>query len=245
MRSKATNHFCLPTILFALVLCSGTAAEAAIVYDVAADFSIASNPNGVWSYGESETLGSSFQLYTQSGPDNVDLPPADLLDTWNSGMGGTYAVPSVFHNGTANPITFNGTITIQSGELGLHPGSLGEYSIVRFTAALSGIYDLDSAFRPMDPAATTDVHVLLNGVSIFDGFVDPDAPTSFNTNLALVAGDDVDFAVGVGSNGTFHSDATGLSAVLTTEAVPEPSTLTLSLIGLAGVLLARRRRSIW
>lgn len=233
------------TFLFALSLGGGAVVEAGIVYDAAADFSATNNPNGVWSYGESATLGSPFQLYSQAGPDNADLPPADLLDTWNSGTGGVYAVPSVFHNATAGPISFNGTITVQPGELGFHPGSQGEYSVIRFTAAIADSYTLASTFRPMDTLATTDVHVLLNGVSIFDGFVNPGAPTSFNTNLALGAGDEVDFVVGFGSNGNFNSDATGLSAVLTTNAVPEPSSIVMLGLGGIGLGLAawRRRRS--
>ena len=34
-----------------------------VVYDAASDFSVASNPNGVWSYGYENPLGSGFQLY--------------------------------------------------------------------------------------------------------------------------------------------------------------------------------------
>ena len=40
-----------------------TAVEHPTVYSAAADFSLASNPNGVWSYGYEISLGSSFQLY--------------------------------------------------------------------------------------------------------------------------------------------------------------------------------------
>jgi hypothetical protein len=234
--------YCIRALLLALLLVAARATEAGVVYDAAADFSATSNPNGVWSYGESATLGSPFQIYTQAGPDNADLPPANLLDTWNNGTRGNYTVPSVVHNGTAIPISFNGTITVQPGELGFHPGPLGQYSIVRFTTAIAGSYTLASAFQPMDSLATTDVHVLLNGVSIFDGFVNPGDPTSFNTGLVLGAGDRIDFAVGIGSNGNYSNDATGLSATLTTSAVPEAPTLVLGLASLAGFLLVGLRR---
>jgi len=32
-------------------------------YDPAADFSLSSNPNGLWSYGYSITLGGAFTLH--------------------------------------------------------------------------------------------------------------------------------------------------------------------------------------
>lgn len=47
--------------LAALLLAPGAAQ--AVVYDATADFSVASNPNGVWTYGYSNTLGGAFNLY--------------------------------------------------------------------------------------------------------------------------------------------------------------------------------------
>ena len=46
----------------------------AVVYDAAKDFSVASNPNGVWSYGYETSLGSNLQLY-DVGPDTIDGIP--------------------------------------------------------------------------------------------------------------------------------------------------------------------------
>lgn len=65
------------TTLIVCCMFATVAAEpvrASYIYDAAADFSPTSNPNGVWSYGWSATLGGAFQLYTQSGPDNADSP---------------------------------------------------------------------------------------------------------------------------------------------------------------------------
>lgn len=214
-------------------------------YDAAADFSPTSNPNGVWSYGWSATLGGALQLYTQSGPDNADSPPAHLLDTWNAGTGGFFAVPAVYHNNSGGVVSFNGgTITFQPGELGFHPGPNNEYSIVRFTAPTSGSYSLASSYSPLDLSTTTDVHVLHNGVSIFDGLVNPGSPTSFGTTFNLIAGDQVDFAVGVGVNGFYSSDTTGLSATLESlSAVPEPTSASLLAAAAAMGYSWRRRRS--
>lgn len=61
--------------------------------------------------------------------------------------------------------------------------------------------------------ATTDVHVLRNGVSLFDGAVNGKGSTaSFTTNVSICAGEWIDFAVGYGSNQTFYGDTTGVSA---------------------------------
>jgi hypothetical protein len=62
---------------------------------------------------------------------------------------------------------------------------------------------------------TTDVHVLYNSVSIFDGVVDTfwEGP-SFDVNLSVAAGDTIDFAVGFGDDGTYNNDSTGLRAVI-------------------------------
>ncbi len=228
----------IPILALGLFLSWGEA-RAAVIFNAAADFSATNNPNGVWSYGQSATLGAPVQLYTQNGPDNVDPPPADLLDTWNAGAGGMFAVPAVYHNGTNGVVAFS-NITYLPGELGFHPGPMGEFSVVRFTAPTSGSYSLVSSYRPIDLATTTDVHVLLNGVSLFSGNVNPNAPTSFNDVLSLTAGDTLDFAVGNG-NGSYFNDSTGISVVLTSSAVPEPSTLTLALLGL-GIGCCRRFR---
>ena len=37
-------------------------------YDAAAQFSGTDNPNGVWSYGCTQSLGAAFHLYTQQIP---------------------------------------------------------------------------------------------------------------------------------------------------------------------------------
>ena len=66
---------------------------------------------------------------------------------------------------------------------------------------------------------TTDAHVLHNGASLFDGFVNRlYAGPYFETTLAVQAGDTIDFVVGVGGNG-FISDSTALDAVITKAAV--------------------------
>ena len=114
---------------------------------------------------------------------------------------------------------------------------------MRFTAAAAGPYSISAAFAGLSPliVATTDVHVLVNGRSVFDGAVDSfDARPSFASVLDLGAGSTVDFAVGFG-NGNFCCDTTSLSATIV--AVPEPENAILLLAGLLGLgVHARLRR---
>ena len=42
-----------------------TAASEVASYDLSRDFSIASNPNGVWSYGWKSTLTGAFNIFTR------------------------------------------------------------------------------------------------------------------------------------------------------------------------------------
>jgi hypothetical protein len=89
------------------------------------------------------------------------------------------------------------------------------------------------------------VHVLLNGVSLFDGAVNgfgPSSDRSFVKALNLHAGDVLDFAAGFGANGNFLNDSTGLDVTIT-NAGPEPSTATMmSVLAIgSGVVVWRPR----
>ncbi len=181
-------------------------------WSAAGDFSPTNNPNGVWSYGWSQTLGSLFILDTasesQSGIDRW------LGQQWPDGN------PSVNHNATPTAITPFNSVTFQPGQLGFHPGPNGENAIVRFTAPATGSYNVDAAFVGLDfvGPTTTDVHILVRGASVFDGNVNgfgPGSGPTFSTNLTLNAGDTVDFDVGVGQDGSFAYDMTGLDATIT------------------------------
>ena len=201
----------------------------AATYDAAVDFSPTTNPNGVWTYGSTATLGGFFTSYTATSV-------VAGLDYWGT-------LPAVFHNPTASPINY-ATIVVGPGELGLHPGFSGEYSVVRFTAPSAGSYSLLGRFVGVDCCfTTTDVHVILNSVAIFDGGVIGFGTVSQYTNtLALSSGDLVDFAVGYGGNGYFD-DSTTLSAILSQigeTTAPEPSMF--PVLGLLLLPLWRRCR---
>lgn len=231
--------------VFLLVLgLGGTMPQSSAVvigtYDLAADFSTAANPNGVWHYGYSTALGGALILHTSTSAH----PAYAGIDNWHTDLG--YGVPVILRNSTADAVTNNtGTIVLTAGQLASHPGTGGEFSVVRFTSPEAGLFNVSGAFLGADlVGASTDVHILLNGSAVFDGNVfgfGAGSGTSFNSNWSLAAGDTLDFVVGWG-NGDFTSDATSVSAVITQ--VPEPTASALLVLGgLAAARAVRSRRN--
>src|SRR5260370_19322079 len=64
-------------ILASLVLSSCTASLQAHSFSAVGDFSLATNPNGAWSYGWEATLGGTFNLDV-----NTQTTPFSGLETW-------------------------------------------------------------------------------------------------------------------------------------------------------------------
>ncbi len=209
---------------------------AAATYNAAADFSASSNPNGVWSYG-SLSLLTGFTLSTS----NVASYSGSGLAGWLGNLDARPdGIPYILYNGTANPITLVNS-TYQPGQLGLQSGLNGQYSDVRWTAPFSGSFSIAATFSGLSSAGdSSDVHILLNGTSIFDANVNGSPnPQSYSGTQALAAGAILDFISGTGSDGNPNEGNTGLAATIV--AVPEPTTV--SLVGMAfGSLLAFRLR---
>ncbi len=200
--SVFTSLLCLMVIAFP---------HAALADDASADFSTSNDPNGVWSYGWSTTLGSAFTLDASNTTAAYGL----------TGLGGWFAgvspegVPSVLRNNTASPITLGSFTTYQPGQLALNMNG-SQYSIVRWTAPSTGQFSITATFSGLSSIGdTSDVHVQTNGVSVFDSFVNGSpSPTNYSATLTLVLGEHIDFAVGFGSNGNDHEDTTGLDATI-------------------------------
>jgi hypothetical protein len=210
--------------------------SAGATFDAAADFSATVNPDVRWTYGWSEQLGSAFVVDALAGK-------TDGLDYWS----GPVAEPSppgdfplVAHNGTGNVVIAAHTVRVEPGQLLLHPGPNGEYAVLRFTTDVAGAYSFAVGFLGLDfvGPTTTDVHVFVDGQSIFDGVVDRygEGPTFHDVRM-LPVGATIDIAVGFGGNGFFY-DSTAVDARVT--AVPEPAVLVLLPAGLL-LLLSRQR----
>lgn len=173
-------------------------------YNASDAFTTNSNPNGVWSYGYSATLGDTVVPFFEQGNWGG-------LDFWRSNI--WLNVPGVYHNPSSQTITNpTGTVVLTPGQLAFHPGPNGEFAVIRFTVPTDDTYQILAGFAGADiQGTTTDVHLLLNGSPQRSGLVNgfgPGSGLNINTNLSLRAGDHLDFAVGRGANNEFSFDST-------------------------------------
>jgi len=210
MKKQLLSNQAATSVAAAFLFLTSLGVQAGI-YDIAADFSTNSNPNGVWSYGYATTLGGTLILYT-----DTSYSTASVIGWWGDI---SLEQPSVSYNRSTNVATdgTQNTPIIAPHQAVFHPGPDDEYSIYRFTAPAAGTYQLQVSFAGADPkGTTTDVHVLFNNVSIFDGSVNgfgPGTGPGFSTNLVLQANDRIDFEVGYGNN-NFYYDTTAIQATL-------------------------------
>lgn len=227
-----SSKFRLCVLSAALLGLAGVAhAAPGDVYDAHADFSIASNPAGTWSYGWTPTLGGAFTLYDR----NVDTLGNATL--WNATAPRSSLVPAAWNNPTNSSIQPAGLDPAQSAAF--HPGESGEFSVFRFTVPSSGSYDISGAMTVIDSGDTRG-YVVINGAAIFDTgeMHQADGAHAFSLTATLASGDTVDFVVGLGTSNSYYNDSTMLSATLTD--VPEPASAVLLLGGLAALRLRRR-----
>ena len=177
-------------------------------YNAAADFSATTNPDGVWSYGWSASLGSTFNLDNYHGN---DVDATHVEDDWHPSDN---AYPLVFYNPLS--VSHNeGSNILQPGQLALHPSDTDGYAVVRFTAPSDGSASVQATFSSVSiPGATSDAYVLLDGVPLFGGPVSANLSQTFTETIAVKQGDTIDFAVGERQN-VYAYDGTGLSAQIT------------------------------
>jgi len=132
------------------------------------------------------------------------------LDIWHAAGG---VDPNVTRNDNPHPLTGLG-ITWQPKQVALHPGPKGEYSVARWTCPAAGEHTVEATFTGIAGQASTDVHVLHNGRSLHEGWInvkDQGNQSAFAKTLPLAAGDTLDFVVGFG-NGFYGGDTTALAA---------------------------------
>jgi hypothetical protein len=243
-------------------------AQAAPIYNAGADLLAneqLNNPSELsstnftvpeWSYGHrGTTLGTSLTPFTPA--DHVNGTYQGFADVNSICCG---ALPNVIVNtgapaGAPDGLVATGEITMHPDGTGGFPNAIEEKPVVRFTATLSGEYTLNALFEDVDDCCGgagqgVDVHVVLNGVSLFDDNISregsdalPDG-TTFSTTLNLTSGDLLDFVVG--TNGVLFGDNTRFNAILEFVPVPAPEPSSITLLGLGALVLvrsARRRRA--
>ena len=206
-------------------------------WDARGDFSTASNPNGVWSYGTTPTLGAAFTQFSSVG--SADCGNSSIQGWQNAG-----SPPYVQANNTGSGQICAGYINIPNDVLHMHPGGDSSYSVTRWTAPEDGIFQISGFFSSLNPnVSATDEHVLVNGTAAVNINIHSfNIPSTFNFAVTLSQGATVDFVVGTGGNGN-ADDSTALSATITSggAATPEPGTIWLfSGVMAAGAAIRRR-----
>lgn len=171
------------------------------VYSAAHDFSFTLNPNAVWSYGSTTTLGAPFSLYTLSGP------------TFFSGEAGWFGpIPGCCAPGY--PLVVAGPNQVPT-VLDMGPGP-GSYTVVRWTAPSRGRWDVAGQFFGTG-LTTGDVHVLRNGKAIFNSPIIGSQVAQFSVSVDVAPGDTLDFAAGPGADGNNDNDPTGFNVTISPE----------------------------
>lgn len=166
------------------------------------------------------TLDSTRMVMLNSGLTHFigglwGLPTIEVL---NGPLG---SVPNFTYNHGAELVNSSG-ITWRPHELAAHPGSNGEYAVLRWTAPAAGEYVVSARFSSGAESATTDVHVLQQGRALFDGLVNlggQGSDCSWEGTAKVAAGETIDFAVGYG-NGNYGGDTTAVVASLRKKETP-------------------------
>lgn len=184
-------------------------------FDAAVDFSGERNPAGAWSYGWCAQPTAEFHLYpikTKADPKYPGLV----------GWTGEPGAPSVACHGGKEAIHPVNTMTFEPGQLGLHPGPGGEYSVIRWTAPKSGACQIVGAFTGLSGfqgalPTTTDVAVYHGQNKLFSSFLNLQGKgnrAGFELAESVEQGEVMDFVVGFG-NGNYGFDSTGIDVKIT------------------------------
>ena len=201
-------------------------AQPEATFDLSVDFSLRDNPNKVWQYGYSATNSRAADQFRLDQRADATVPIGFWHPAAHHGPGPGY-YPYVAFNGTRQSQygSSNGWAA-RAGEVAMEASNTGQYSLVRFTAPVAGIYHVSAKFAGIHfGLSTTDVHVLHNDVSLFtadiDGYGGDPAfhqitgsnPTAESSGqIKMNTADTVTFAVGYGTNKTNFGDTTGLFA---------------------------------
>ena len=197
----------------------------ATTWDVTTQYSGSNNPNGTWSYGYEQTLNGS-------------LIPYDTL------LNSVQWISSAHHSNDDTPTIWrneSGTTEygVAPGQVSLHPGWDGSFSVARWTSPVTGTVDVSGFFGAGD-SGWESYYISENGVTAYSW------PTKcctepFSFSLGVTTGETLDFIVGVPIGGGYSFGNTPLGVPITSGNVPEPSTWALMALGFVGLGLAGHR----
>ena len=195
------------------------------VYNPTTEFTLAQNPNGVWTYGWMPTDFSSFNAFLSAS----DGP---IFDQWyTTGMSGDQT-PNVSLNAGASSLH-----NVAPGQLTIHPGPALQAAVLRFTAPTTGQYDVVGQFL------AGDIGVMQVGVANPSGslWTATDAGAFSFSNYAMTVGQTLDFRVW--GNYYFGNTPLELSITAPITPVPEPETYPMLLLGLGVLCVVAHRRA--
>ncbi len=218
--------------LIAAVLVTPTAQAAS--WDLATDFANANYSGSPWTFGWEAATGLNGTLTRY---DTLLTDGTGVKYWWYDFNHHSYDYTAgIGKNVGQAPV--NG---ISPGEVALHPGWDNSFGVARWTAPVSGTFDVGATFGTGD-LGWESYYISVNKSTVLQSLSDSDGQV-FTFRRQLNAGDTIDFIVGVPVGWGYGYDSTPLSATITT-AVPEPESYALMLAGL-GLLgfMARRKKS--
>jgi len=185
-----------------------------LVFDAAKDFTRDVVPVGAWRYGWMAENGDTFHVYGRVRQNAA--PQAEGILNLCRPEGGC---PAIGTNTTAVVQHSNGTSTLLPGQLELHPGPGGEYSVASWMAPTAGAIRIEGGFTGLSgyhgaPATTTEVLIFHGAEIIFNSALNLKGKgnvASFDLTRKVKKGETVLFAVGPGNSCNAY-DSTALDA---------------------------------
>ncbi len=187
-------------------------------FDANRDFSLASNPNGAWSYGSIPAIGGPFSLITFP----LTQPAANgvLVQSWQLNR---HSEPAVFCNTSSETATTGPEGTFPPRTIwffGGYPDTGQDLGAIRFTLppGEDGAYRIEVAVQHYldgPPAGDTEFHVAKNGAELFGQYLAPADRAGYTNSLTLAAGDTVDFLTGRGADNQLYGSGLKIAARIT------------------------------